>query len=83
MSTSPLSPQEIRAAAETHDELGPEYSDAVIGIFIACGPLIALIGKSALAALIGIPLFWAVAAAIAISHARSLRNRLRNRDTTL
>ena len=27
MSTSPLSPQEIRAAAETHQELGPEYSD--------------------------------------------------------
>jgi hypothetical protein len=34
MSTSPLSPQEIRAAAETHDELGPAYSDAVIESFL-------------------------------------------------
>jgi hypothetical protein len=34
MSTSPLSPQEIRAAAETHQELGPEYSDAVIQSFL-------------------------------------------------
>ena len=34
MSTSPLSPQEIRAAAETHRELGPEYSDAVIESFL-------------------------------------------------
>jgi hypothetical protein len=34
MSTSPLSPQEIRAAAETHKELGPEYSDAVIESFL-------------------------------------------------
>ena len=30
MSTSPLDPQEIRAAAGAHNELGPEYSDAVI-----------------------------------------------------
>jgi hypothetical protein len=28
MSDSPLSPQEIRAAAAAHAELGPEYSDA-------------------------------------------------------
>jgi hypothetical protein len=34
MSTSPLSPQEIRAAAATHMELGPEYSDAVIESFL-------------------------------------------------
>jgi hypothetical protein len=34
MSTSPLSPQEIRAAAETHKELGPEYSDAVVESFL-------------------------------------------------
>jgi anti-sigma-K factor RskA len=35
MSTSPLSPEDIRAAAETHQELGPEYSDAVVASFIA------------------------------------------------
>ena len=34
MSTSPLSPQEIRAAAAAHQELGPEYGDAVIGSFL-------------------------------------------------
>ena len=34
MSTSPLSPEEIRAAAATHKELGPEYSDAVIESFL-------------------------------------------------
>jgi hypothetical protein len=34
MSASPLDPQEIRAAAETHKELGPEYSDAVIESFL-------------------------------------------------
>jgi hypothetical protein len=34
MGTSPLDPQEIRAAAETHKELGPEYSDAVIESFL-------------------------------------------------
>jgi hypothetical protein len=34
MSTSPLSPQEIRAAAAVHKELGPEYSDAVIESFL-------------------------------------------------
>ena len=34
MSTSPLSPQEIRAAAATHKELGPEYGDAVIESFL-------------------------------------------------
>jgi hypothetical protein len=34
MSDSPLSPQEIRAAAETHAELGPEYSDAVVASFL-------------------------------------------------
>ncbi len=31
---SPLSPQEIRAAAEVHRELGPEYSDAVVASFL-------------------------------------------------
>lgn len=34
MSTSPLSPQEIRAAAAAHQELGPEYSDAVLESFV-------------------------------------------------
>ena len=34
MSDSPLSPQEIRAAAEAHEELGPEYSDAVVASFL-------------------------------------------------
>jgi hypothetical protein len=34
MNTSPLNPQEIRAAAEAHKELGPEYSDAVIESFL-------------------------------------------------
>jgi hypothetical protein len=34
MSTSPVDPQEVRAAAEVHRELGPEYSDAVIAEFI-------------------------------------------------
>lgn len=31
---STLDPQEIRAAAEAHKELGPEYSDAVIESFL-------------------------------------------------
>jgi hypothetical protein len=34
MSTSPLSPREIRAAAEAHQELGPDYRDAVIESFL-------------------------------------------------
>ena len=34
MTDSPLSPQEIRAAAAAHDELGPEYSDAVVASFL-------------------------------------------------
>jgi hypothetical protein len=34
MSTSPLSPDEIRAAAAAHKELGPEYSGAVIESFL-------------------------------------------------
>ena len=34
MSTSPFSPDEIRAAAAAHKELGPEYSDAVIDSFL-------------------------------------------------
>jgi len=32
--SSPLSPEEIRAAAETHNELGPAYQDAVIDSFL-------------------------------------------------
>jgi hypothetical protein len=32
--SSPLSSEEIRAAAETHDELGPVYRDAVIESFL-------------------------------------------------
>jgi hypothetical protein len=35
MSTTPLSSQEIRAAAEAHRELGPEYHDAVVESFLA------------------------------------------------
>ena len=35
MSTSPLSSQEIRAAAEVHQELDPEYHDAVVESFLA------------------------------------------------
>jgi hypothetical protein len=34
MSTSPVDPQDIRAAAEVQRELGPEYSDAVVAAFI-------------------------------------------------
>ena len=34
MSTSPLSPDDIRAAAEAHQELGPEYQDAVVASFL-------------------------------------------------
>jgi hypothetical protein len=34
MTSSPLSPDDIRAAAEVHDELGPEYSDAVVASFL-------------------------------------------------
>jgi hypothetical protein len=30
-----LSPEEIRAAAEVHHELGPDYSDAVVASFLA------------------------------------------------
>lgn len=35
MSTSPLSPDEIRAAAEVHAELGADYHDAVMESFLA------------------------------------------------
>ena len=34
MSTSPLSPDDIRAAAEVHAELGTEYRDAVVESFL-------------------------------------------------
>jgi hypothetical protein len=34
LSGSPLSPQDIRAAAEVHRELGPEYSDAIVASFL-------------------------------------------------
>jgi VIT1/CCC1 family predicted Fe2+/Mn2+ transporter len=34
MSSSPLSPDEIRAAAAVHQELGPQYSDAVVESFL-------------------------------------------------
>jgi hypothetical protein len=34
MSDSPLSPEEIRVAAAVHYDLGPEYSDAVVGSFL-------------------------------------------------
>jgi hypothetical protein len=35
MSTSPVSPEDIRAAAEVRTQLGPEYNDAVVAAFIA------------------------------------------------
>jgi hypothetical protein len=35
MGESPLSAQDIRAAAEVHRELGPEYGDAVVESFLA------------------------------------------------
>jgi hypothetical protein len=34
MSASPLTPDEIRASAEVHRELGPEYDQAVVGAFL-------------------------------------------------
>jgi hypothetical protein len=34
VSTSPGPPEDIRAAAEVHRELGPEYSDAVVAAFL-------------------------------------------------
>jgi hypothetical protein len=34
MGTSPLSPEDIRAAAGAHHELGPEYSDSVVASFL-------------------------------------------------
>jgi hypothetical protein len=34
MSTSPVSPEDVRAAAEAHRDLGPEYSDAVVASFL-------------------------------------------------
>ncbi|HUZ22890.1 MAG TPA: hypothetical protein VMV07_03900 [Streptosporangiaceae bacterium] len=34
MSTSSLSPEELRAAAEVHSELGPAYRDAVVESFL-------------------------------------------------
>lgn len=34
MSTPPLSGQDLRAAAEAHRELGPEYGDAVVDSFL-------------------------------------------------
>lgn len=34
MSTSPVSPEDIRAAAEVQHELGPEYNDAVVASFV-------------------------------------------------
>lgn len=35
MGESPLSAEEIRAAAEVHGELGPDYGDAVVESFLA------------------------------------------------
>jgi hypothetical protein len=32
--TGPVSPEDIRAAAEVHAELGPDYSDAVVASFM-------------------------------------------------
>ena len=35
MGTSPISPDDIRAAAGAHHQLGPDYSDAVVASFLA------------------------------------------------
>ena len=35
MREAPLSAQDIRAAAEVHAELGPDYGDAVVESFLA------------------------------------------------
>jgi hypothetical protein len=35
MSDSPVDPHDIRAAAETYQELGPDYHDAVVASFLA------------------------------------------------
>lgn len=35
MGESPLSAEEVRAAAEVHRELGPDYGDAVVESFLA------------------------------------------------
>ena len=35
MGTSPISPDDIRAAAGAHHELGPDYGDAVVASFLA------------------------------------------------
>jgi hypothetical protein len=35
MTESPLSAQDVRAAAEVHRELGPDYGDAVVESFLA------------------------------------------------
>jgi len=35
MTTPPMSGHDLRAAAEAHRELGPEYSDAVVDSFLA------------------------------------------------
>jgi hypothetical protein len=35
MGETPLSAEDIRAAAEVHGELGPDYSDAVVESFLA------------------------------------------------
>jgi broad specificity phosphatase PhoE len=34
MSDSPLSPQGIQVASAAHAELGPEYSDAAVALFL-------------------------------------------------
>jgi hypothetical protein len=34
VNTSPVSPDDIRAAAAAHHELGPEYSDAAVAAFL-------------------------------------------------
>jgi hypothetical protein len=35
MQEAPLSPHDVRAAAEVHAELGPDYGDAVVESFLA------------------------------------------------
>ena len=59
-----------RAAAQPAqlDSRRTLMTGVAIGVLIATGPLLALISKGALVTLIGIPLFWAIAAVIAISH---------------
>jgi len=61
---SPLSAGELRAAAETHEELGPEYQDAVLESFVErVGREIDARVDARLAQALGIPITAIVVAA--------------------